>query len=150
MLWLQQENDSSFIIPNTGRFPLSMKKNLQKEPRRFNFRGKSSSLDFKTQKETPSFSNNFQLKKSFESSLIPRVSFQNETKFFRPRWKIFRHSLLHNTWLCFLKPWAESFHEFSKSIFKIRFRILLMKTISRIKLLYLRGSILFKENKILY
>ena len=110
MLWLQQKNDSSLNIPNTGRFSLSMKTNLQKEPMRFNFRGKSSSSDFKTQKETPSFSNNFQQKKSFESSLIPRVSFQNVTKFFSPRWKstsfigltqlsnlIFRHSLLHNT-----------------------------------------------------
>ena len=110
MLWLQHKNDSSLNIPNTGGFPFISKTNLQKEPMRFNFRGKSSSSDFKTQKETPSFSNNFQQKKSFESSLIPRVSFQNVTKFFSPRWNstsfigltqlsnlIFRHSLLHNT-----------------------------------------------------
>lgn len=59
---------------------------------------------------------------------------------------IFKHSLLYNTWLCFLKPWAESSHEFFKKYFLIRFNILLKKTISRINFIIWGGVFLLKEN----
>ena len=86
LLSLQHENDSALNIPNTGRFPFITETNLQREAMRFNSRWKSSSSDFKTPRETPGFSNNFQQKKSFKSPLIPRVLFQNETPVFSPRW----------------------------------------------------------------
>jgi hypothetical protein len=86
LLSLQHENDSALNILNIGRFPFITKTNLQREPMRFNSRWKSSSSDFKTPRETPGFSNNFQQKKSFKSPLIPRVLFQNETTVLSPRW----------------------------------------------------------------
>ena len=60
MLLMHYKNDSAFIISNVGRFSFITKTKPQKEPMWFNLRGKSSSsLDFKTPRETPGFSNNF-------------------------------------------------------------------------------------------
>ena len=79
MLPLQQQNGYALKHPNSGRFPSFSKRN-------FNNGWKTSSSSFKTPRETPGFSNNFQKYKSFKSPLIPRALFQNEKPVFSPRW----------------------------------------------------------------
>lgn len=133
-------------IPNTGSFPFITKTNLQKEPMRFNFRWKSSSSDVKTQKRDSGSQKTFKSKRVlnfhwFDECFIKmkqRFSILVEIQHFFGLTQptngfqilvnkgfqssrllsnmIFKHSLLYNTWLCFLKPWAKSSHEFSKNI----------------------------------
>ena len=86
MLPLQQRNGYAWKNPNSGRFPFISKMNFRNETPSFNNGWKTSSSSFKTPRETPSFSNNFQKQKSFKSPLIPRALFQNETPVFSPRW----------------------------------------------------------------
>ena len=101
----------------------------------------------KTQKRDSGSQTTFHKQKSFKFPLIQREFYLMKQRFFNPRWNstffridttykwisnfgkqsfsvskllsnlIIMHSLLYNTWLCFLKHWAESSHEFSKSIF---------------------------------
>ncbi|GKE27948.1 hypothetical protein Tco_1443332 [Tanacetum coccineum] len=87
MLSMQNKNDSASIINKNGRFSNEAKTNFQNVSSNDNHKWKSSSSTrFKTPHETPSFKNQWKIKRNFKSPLIPRELFSNETPVSSPRW----------------------------------------------------------------
>ncbi|GJW15212.1 hypothetical protein Tco_0019345 [Tanacetum coccineum] len=86
LLSLQNKNDSTLKILNSGRFPFISKINSQNETPGFNKWKSSSSSRFKTPQENPSFYNQWKNKRNFKSPLIPRALFPNETSVSSSRW----------------------------------------------------------------
>ncbi|GJZ36857.1 hypothetical protein Tco_0583048 [Tanacetum coccineum] len=108
MLSMQNKNDFASTINKKGRFSNDSKMNFQNVSSNDNNKWKSSSLTrFKTPHETPSFKNQWNIKRNFESPLIPRELFSNETPVSSPRWNSTSlHRLGHNFQLVF-KIWHE-------------------------------------------
>ncbi|GJZ23915.1 hypothetical protein Tco_0561374 [Tanacetum coccineum] len=80
MLLMQNKNDSVLKNKNSGRFSNGSKMNLQNNTPVVNNKQKSSSSTrFKNPQETPSFNNQWKIKRNFKSPLIPRELFSNET-----------------------------------------------------------------------
>ncbi|GKA65700.1 outer membrane protein porin [Tanacetum coccineum] len=87
MLSMQNKNDSASIINKNGRFSNEAKTNFRNVSSNDNHKWKSSSSTrFKTPHETPSFKNQWKIKRNFKSPLIPRELFSNETPVSSPRW----------------------------------------------------------------
>ncbi|GKD90721.1 hypothetical protein Tco_1366228 [Tanacetum coccineum] len=87
MLSMQNKNDSASTINKKGRFSNDAKTNFQNVLSNDNNKWKSfSSTRFKTPHETPSFKNQWSIKRNFKSPLIPRELFSNETPVSSPHW----------------------------------------------------------------
>ncbi|GKE25756.1 hypothetical protein Tco_1441140 [Tanacetum coccineum] len=87
MLSMQNKNDSASIINKKGRFSNEAKTNFQNVSSNDNHKWKSSSSTrFKTPHETPSFKNQWKIKRNFKSLLIPRALFSNETPVSSSHW----------------------------------------------------------------
>ncbi|GJY47953.1 hypothetical protein Tco_0437909 [Tanacetum coccineum] len=87
MLSMQNKNDSASTINKKGRFSNDAKTNFQNVSSNDNNKWKSSSSTrFKTSHETPSFKNQWKIKRNFQSPLIPRELFSNETPVSSSRW----------------------------------------------------------------
>ncbi|GJZ39570.1 hypothetical protein Tco_0586133 [Tanacetum coccineum] len=85
MLSMQNKNDFASTINKKGRF--SNETNFQNVSSNDTNKWKSSSSTrFKTPHETPSFKNQWSIKRNFKSPLIPRELFSNETPVSSPRW----------------------------------------------------------------
>ncbi|GJR58482.1 hypothetical protein Tco_1500644 [Tanacetum coccineum] len=86
MLSMQNKNDFASTINKKGR--VSNETNFQDvSSNDINKWKSSSSTRFKTPFETPSFKNQWNIKRNFKSPLIPRELFSNETPVFQgPRW----------------------------------------------------------------
>ncbi|GJU55833.1 hypothetical protein Tco_1229547 [Tanacetum coccineum] len=87
MLSMQNKNDYASTINKKARFSNDVNTNFRNVSSNDNNKWKSSSLTrFKTLHETPSFNNQWSIKRNFKSPLIPRELFSNETPVSRPRW----------------------------------------------------------------
>ncbi|GJT24708.1 hypothetical protein Tco_0894645 [Tanacetum coccineum] len=87
MLSMQNKNDSASTINKKGRFSNDAKTNFRNVSSNDNNKWKSSSSTrFKTPHETPSFKNQWKIKRNFKSPLIPRELFSNETPVSSSRW----------------------------------------------------------------
>ncbi|GJS29538.1 hypothetical protein Tco_0490158 [Tanacetum coccineum] len=87
MLSMQNKNDSASTINMKGRFSNDAKTNFWNVSSNDNNKWKySSSTRFKTPHETPSFNNQWKIKRNFKSPLIPRELFSNETPVSSSRW----------------------------------------------------------------
>ncbi|GJY34479.1 putative reverse transcriptase domain-containing protein [Tanacetum coccineum] len=87
MLSIQNKNDSASTINKKGRFSNDAKTNFWNVSSNDNNKWKSSSLTrFKTLHETPSFNNQWKIKRNLKSPLIPRELFSNETPVSSSRW----------------------------------------------------------------
>ncbi|GJT70028.1 hypothetical protein Tco_1029314 [Tanacetum coccineum] len=87
MLSMQNKNDSASTINKKGRFSNDAKTNFRNVSSNDNKKWKSSSSTrFKNPQETPSFNNQWKIKRNFKSPLIPRELFSNETPVSSPRW----------------------------------------------------------------
>ncbi|GJW93906.1 hypothetical protein Tco_0173578 [Tanacetum coccineum] len=87
MLSMQNKNDSASTINKKGRFSNDAKTNLRNVSSNDNKKWKSSSSTrFKNPQETPSFNNQWKIKRNFKSPLIPRELFSNETPVSNHRW----------------------------------------------------------------
>ncbi|GJU12617.1 hypothetical protein Tco_1135013 [Tanacetum coccineum] len=87
MLSMQNKNDSASIINKKGRFSNEAKTNFRNVSSNDNHKWTSSlSTRFKTPHETPSFKNQWKIKRNFKSPLIPRALFSNETPISSSRW----------------------------------------------------------------
>ncbi|GJY46126.1 outer membrane protein porin, partial [Tanacetum coccineum] len=87
MLSMQNKNDFASTINMKGRFSNDAKTNFQNVSSNDNNKWKSSSSTrFKTPHETPSFKNQWKIKRNFKSPLIPRELFSNETPVSSSRW----------------------------------------------------------------
>ncbi|GJR29850.1 reverse transcriptase domain-containing protein [Tanacetum coccineum] len=87
MLSMQNKNDSASTINKKGRFSNDAKTNFRNVSSNDNNKWKSSSSTrFKTPHETPSFKNQWKIKRNFKSPLIPRKLFSNETPVSSSRW----------------------------------------------------------------
>ncbi|GJX75083.1 hypothetical protein Tco_0313678 [Tanacetum coccineum] len=87
MLSMQNKNDSASTINKKGRFLNNAKTNFQNVSSNDNNKWKSSSSTrFKTSHETPSFKNQWKIKRNFKSPLIPGELFSNETPVSSSRW----------------------------------------------------------------
>ncbi|GKB91114.1 hypothetical protein Tco_0963386 [Tanacetum coccineum] len=87
MLSMQNKNDSASTINKKGRFSNDAKTNFWNVLSNDNNKWKSfSSTRFKTPHETPSFKNQWSIKRNFKSPLIPRKLFLNETLVSSPHW----------------------------------------------------------------
>ncbi|GJZ07124.1 hypothetical protein Tco_0540917 [Tanacetum coccineum] len=85
MLSMQNKNDFASTINKKGR--VSNETNFQDvSSNDINKWKSSSSTRFKTPFETPSFKNQWNIKRNFKSPLIPRELFSNETPVSSPRW----------------------------------------------------------------
>ncbi|GJW71376.1 hypothetical protein Tco_0128293 [Tanacetum coccineum] len=85
MLSMQNKNDFTSTITKKGR--VSNETNFQDvSSNDINKWKSSSSTRFKTPFETPSFKNQWNIKRIFKSPLIPRELFSNETPVSSPRW----------------------------------------------------------------
>ncbi|GJT01753.1 hypothetical protein Tco_0822922 [Tanacetum coccineum] len=85
MLSMQNKNDFASTINKKGRF--SNETNFQNVSSNDTNKWKSSSSTrFKTPHETPSFKNQWSIKRNFKSPLIPRELFSNETLVSSPCW----------------------------------------------------------------
>ncbi|GJS77015.1 hypothetical protein Tco_0726896 [Tanacetum coccineum] len=85
MLSMQNKNDFASTINKKVRF--SNETNFQNVSSNDTNKWKSSSSTrFKTPHETPSFKNQWSIKRNFKSPLIPRELFSNETPVSSPRW----------------------------------------------------------------
>ncbi|GJZ12590.1 hypothetical protein Tco_0547820 [Tanacetum coccineum] len=87
MLSMQNKNDSASTINKKGRFSNDAKTNFRNVSSNDNNKWKSSSSTrFKTLHETPSFNNQWKIKRNFKSPLIPRELFSNATPVSSSRW----------------------------------------------------------------
>ncbi|GJR05997.1 hypothetical protein Tco_0528981 [Tanacetum coccineum] len=87
MFSLQNKNDLALKNKNNGRLSNASKTNFQNDTSNGNNKWKfSSPTRFKTPHETPSFKNQWKIKRNFKSPLIPRELFSNETPVSSPRW----------------------------------------------------------------
>ncbi|GJW63384.1 hypothetical protein Tco_0115268 [Tanacetum coccineum] len=87
MLSMQNKNDLALKNKNNGRFSNASKTNFQNDTSNGNNKWTfSSPTRFKTPHETPSFKNQWKIKRNFKSLLIPRELFSNETPVSSPRW----------------------------------------------------------------
>ncbi|GJY81564.1 hypothetical protein Tco_0494315 [Tanacetum coccineum] len=87
MLSMQNKNDFASTINKKGRFSNDAKTNFRNVSSNDNIKWKSSSSTrFKTSHETPSFKNQWKIKRNFKSPLIPRELFSNETPISSSRW----------------------------------------------------------------
>ncbi|GJT09333.1 hypothetical protein Tco_0856375 [Tanacetum coccineum] len=87
MLSMQNKNDFASTINMKGRFSNDAKTNFRNVSSNDNNKWKSSSSTrFKTPHETPSFKNQWKIKRNFKSPLIPRELFSNETPVSSSRW----------------------------------------------------------------
>ncbi|GJY43003.1 hypothetical protein Tco_0431216 [Tanacetum coccineum] len=87
MLSMQNKNDLALKTKNNGRFSNASKTNFQIDTSNGNNKWKfSSPTRFKTPHETPSFKNQWKIKRNFKSPLIPRELFSNETPVSSSRW----------------------------------------------------------------
>ncbi|GKB74359.1 hypothetical protein Tco_0935771 [Tanacetum coccineum] len=87
MLSMQNKNDSASTINKKGRFSNDATTNFQNVSSNDNNKWKSSSLTrLITLHETPSFNNQWKIKRNFKSPLIPRELFSNETPVSSSRW----------------------------------------------------------------
>ncbi|GJX70530.1 hypothetical protein Tco_0307701 [Tanacetum coccineum] len=87
MLSMQNKNDSASTINKKGRFSNDAKTNFRNVSSNDNNKWKSSSSTrFKTLHETPSFNNQWKIKRNFKSPLVPRELFSNETPVSSSRW----------------------------------------------------------------
>ncbi|GKB19555.1 hypothetical protein Tco_0853478 [Tanacetum coccineum] len=87
ILLMQNKNDSVLKNKNSGRFSNDAKTNFQNVSSNDNNKWKSSSSTrFKTPHETPSFKNQWKIKRNFNSLLILRELFSNETPVSSSRW----------------------------------------------------------------
>ncbi|GJT56358.1 hypothetical protein Tco_0991412 [Tanacetum coccineum] len=85
MLSMQNKNDFASTINKKGR--VSNETNFQDvSSNDINKWKSSSSTRFKTPFETPSFKNQWNIKRNFKSPLIPQELFSNETPVSSPRW----------------------------------------------------------------
>ncbi|GJR60397.1 hypothetical protein Tco_1502559 [Tanacetum coccineum] len=85
MLSMQNKNDFASTINKKGR--VSNETNFQDvSSNDINKWKSSSSTRFKTPFETPSFKNQWNIKRNFKSLLIPRELFSNETPVSSPHW----------------------------------------------------------------
>ncbi|GJT88145.1 hypothetical protein Tco_1069862 [Tanacetum coccineum] len=80
MFLLQNKNDLALKNKNNERLSNASKTNFQNDTSNGNNKWKfSSPTRFKTPHETPSFKNQWKIKRNFKSPLIPRELFSNET-----------------------------------------------------------------------
>ncbi|GJW64178.1 hypothetical protein Tco_0116062 [Tanacetum coccineum] len=87
MLSMQNKNDYASTINKKGRFSNDANTNFRNVSSNDNNKWKySSSTRFKTPHETPSFKNQWSIKRNFKSPLIPRELFSNKTPVSSPRW----------------------------------------------------------------
>ncbi|GJY50075.1 hypothetical protein Tco_0440031 [Tanacetum coccineum] len=87
MLSMQNKNDFASTINKKGR--VSNETNFQDvSSNDINKWKSSSSTRFKTPFETPSFKNQWNIKRNFKSPLIPRELFSNETPVSSPHWNL--------------------------------------------------------------
>ncbi|GJS24713.1 hypothetical protein Tco_0453345 [Tanacetum coccineum] len=87
MFLLQNKNDLALKNKNNGRLSNASKTNFQNDTSNGNNKWKfSSPTRFKTPHETPSFKNQWKIKRNFKSPLIPRELFSNETPVSSSRW----------------------------------------------------------------
>ncbi|GJT22412.1 hypothetical protein Tco_0892349 [Tanacetum coccineum] len=87
MLLMQNKNDLALKTKNNGRFSNTSKMNFQIDTSNGNNKWKfPSPTRFKTPHETPSFKNQWKIKRNFKSPLIPRELFSNETPVSSSRW----------------------------------------------------------------
>ncbi|GJV22077.1 hypothetical protein Tco_1371097 [Tanacetum coccineum] len=87
MLSMQNKNDLALKIKYNGRFSNASNTNFQNVSSNDNNKWKSSSSTrFKTPHETPSFKNQWKIKRNFKSPLILRELFSNETPVSSSRW----------------------------------------------------------------
>ncbi|GJV32822.1 hypothetical protein Tco_1393222 [Tanacetum coccineum] len=87
MLSMQNKNGLALKNKNNGRFSNASNTNFQNDTSNCNNKWKfSSPTRFKTPHETPSFTNQWKIKRNFESPLIPRELFSNETPVSSHRW----------------------------------------------------------------
>ncbi|GKB97884.1 hypothetical protein Tco_0984021 [Tanacetum coccineum] len=106
MLSMQNKNDFASTINKKGR--VSNETNFQDvSSNDINKWKSSSSTRFKTSFETPSFKNQWNIKRNFKSLLIPRELFSNETPVSSTRWNstsLHRLDTTFNRFLKFSKP----------------------------------------------
>ncbi|GJS22432.1 hypothetical protein Tco_0451064 [Tanacetum coccineum] len=87
MLSMQNKNDLALKNKNNGRLSKASKTNFRNVSSNDNNKWKSSSSTrFKTPHETPSFKNQWKIKRNFKSPLIPRELFSNETPISSSHW----------------------------------------------------------------
>ncbi|GKC20163.1 hypothetical protein Tco_1022313 [Tanacetum coccineum] len=87
MLSMQNKNDLALKNKNNERFSNASNTNFQNDTSNGNNKWKfSSPTRFKTPHETPSFKNQWKIKRNFKSPLIPRELFSNETPVTSHRW----------------------------------------------------------------
>ncbi|GJR74230.1 hypothetical protein Tco_0086595 [Tanacetum coccineum] len=87
MLSMQNKNDLALKNKNNGKLSNASKTNFHNDTSNGNNKWKfSSPTRFKTPPETPSFKNQWKIKRNFKSPLIPRELFSNETPVSSPRW----------------------------------------------------------------
>ncbi|GKB44119.1 hypothetical protein Tco_0889061 [Tanacetum coccineum] len=104
MLSMQNKNDFASTINKKGRFSNDSKMNFWNVSLNDNNKWKSSSLTrFKTPHETPSFKNQWNIKRNFESPLIPRELFSNEHRFPSPSFELTSLQRLDTTFNWFSK-----------------------------------------------
>ncbi|GJS55468.1 hypothetical protein Tco_0628830 [Tanacetum coccineum] len=76
-------NNQVFVTPHSRFTPVNFQDVSSNDINKWK---SSSSTRFKTPFETPSFKNQWNIKRNFKSSLIPRELFSNETPVSSPRW----------------------------------------------------------------
>ncbi|GJR77191.1 hypothetical protein Tco_0089556 [Tanacetum coccineum] len=87
MFLLQNKNDLALKNKNNRKLSNASKTNFQNDTSNGNNKWKfSSPTRFKTPHETPSFKNQWKIKRNFKSLLIPRELFSNETPVSSSRW----------------------------------------------------------------